>query len=368
MNQILNQCHAARTARRERESEYTRPRMLPQFRGTLEDDPDDDSLPERPTERELDALEAKYRTETPAAVSELGLPVDSAAWQLADGTVVSDHDPYADWEARARGEGVEALAAARAARAEADAPSSPAGSLPSPAACFCARTSNRRQTLLPEPPASTHQSEPCDTSRWAAAAHGISTRWTLPKAVRRSESAMLQPPAVQTAAQKAAATAGATSVAASAAAMSYAVKSAETFRSSDAYRKLAAKPSAAAPLGAFLAAAALALALPKPEKAPPPPPEPVVIEPEPVTFELPDFDFSAFELPEVDLSALANLDWDNPLAALAAADAEGVLTGFRAILYVPVFVGTFVLALPPGDQAALFVALLAAAVASGRKS
>ena len=55
-------------------------------------------------------------------------------------------------------------------------------------------------------------------------------------------------------------------------------------------------------------------------------------------------------------------------AALAAADAEGVLTGFRAILYVPIFVGTFVLALPPGDQAALFVALLAAAVASGRKS
>ena len=136
MNQILNQCHAARTARRERESEYTRPRMLPQFRGTLEDDPDDDSLPERPTERELDALEAKYRTETPAAVSEpLGLPVHSAAWQLADGTVVSDNDPYADWEARARGEGVEALAAARAARAvaEADAPPSPAGSLPSPA-------------------------------------------------------------------------------------------------------------------------------------------------------------------------------------------------------------------------------------------
>ena len=53
---------------------------------------------------------------------------------------------------------------------------------------------------------------------------------------------------------------------------------------------------------------------------------------------------------------------------LAAADAEGVLTGVRAILYVPIFVGTFVLALPPGDQAALFVALLAAAVASGRKS
>merc|ERR1719359_529709 len=140
--------------------------------------------------------------------------------------------------------------------------------------------------------------------------------------------------------------------------MSYAVKSAETFRSSDAYRKLAAKPSAAAPLGAFLVAALLALALPKPEQAPPPPPEPVVIEP----------DVPAFELPEVDLSALANLDWDNPLAALAAADAEGVLTGVRAILYVPIFVGTFVLALPPGDQAALFVALLAAAVASGRKS
>ena len=56
------------------------------------------------------------------------------------------------------------------------------------------------------------------------------------------------------------------------------------------------------------------------------------------------------------------------LDALAAADAEGVLTGVRAILYVPIFVGTFVLALPPGDQAALFVALLAAAVASGRKS
>ena len=109
--------------------------MLPQFRGTLEDDPDDDSLPERPTEAELDALEAKYRTETPAAVSELGLPVESATWQMADGTLVSDHNPYADWEARARGEGVEALAAARAARAaaEADAPPSPAGSLPSPA-------------------------------------------------------------------------------------------------------------------------------------------------------------------------------------------------------------------------------------------
>ena len=45
-----------------------------------------------------------------------------------------------------------------------------------------------------------------------------------------------------------------------------------------------------------------------------------------------------------------------------------MLTGVRAILYVPIFVGTFVLALPPGDQAALFVALLAAAVASGRKS
>ena len=131
MNQILNECHAARTARRE--SEYTRPRMLPQFRGELEEN-DIDDLPPRPTEAELDALEAKYRTETPAAVSEpLRLPVDSAAWQLADGTVVSDHDPYADWEARARGEGVEALAAARAARAEADAPSSPAGSLPSPA-------------------------------------------------------------------------------------------------------------------------------------------------------------------------------------------------------------------------------------------
>ena len=93
-----------------------------------------------------------------------------------------------------------------------------------------------------------------------------------------------------------------------------------------------------------------------------------MIEPDVPAFELPEFDFSAFELPEVDLSAFANLDLDNPLAALAAADAEGVLTGVRAILYVPVFVGTFVLALPPGDQAALFVALLAAAVASGRKS
>ena len=129
MNQVLNECHAARMARTQ--SEYTRPRMLEQFRGELEEN-DIDDLPPRPTEAELDALEAKYRTETPAAVSELGLPVDSAAWQLADGTVVSDHDPYADWEARARGEGVEALAAARAARAEADAPSSPAGSLPSP--------------------------------------------------------------------------------------------------------------------------------------------------------------------------------------------------------------------------------------------
>jgi ankyrin repeat protein len=137
MNQILNECHAARTARRERESEseYTRPRMLPQFRGELEEN-DIDDLPPRPTESELDALEAKYRTETPATVSEpLGLPVESAAWQLADGTVIQDNDPYADWEARARGEGVEALAAARGARAaaEADAPPSPAGSLPSPA-------------------------------------------------------------------------------------------------------------------------------------------------------------------------------------------------------------------------------------------
>ena len=106
MNQVLNECHAARTARRESgESEYTRPRMLAQFRGTLEDDPDDDSLPERPTEAELDALEAKYRTETPATTSELGLPMESAAWQMADGTVVSDNDPYADWDARARGEG-----------------------------------------------------------------------------------------------------------------------------------------------------------------------------------------------------------------------------------------------------------------------
>ena len=137
MNQVLKECHAARTARRESgESEYTRPRMLSQFRGTLEDDPDDDSLPERPTAAELDALEKKYRMETPAAVSEpLGLPVEAAAWQLADGTLVQDNDPYADWEARARGEGVEALAAARVARAaaEADAPPSPAGSLPSPA-------------------------------------------------------------------------------------------------------------------------------------------------------------------------------------------------------------------------------------------
>ena len=77
MNQVLNECHAARMARTQ--SEYTRPRMLSQFRGTLEDDPDDDSLPERPTEAELDALEAKYRTETPATTSELGLPVESAA-------------------------------------------------------------------------------------------------------------------------------------------------------------------------------------------------------------------------------------------------------------------------------------------------
>ena len=76
MNHVLNECHAARMARTQ--SEYTRPRMLAQFRGTLEDDPDDDSLPERPTEAELDALEAKYRTETPAAVSEpLGLPVEA---------------------------------------------------------------------------------------------------------------------------------------------------------------------------------------------------------------------------------------------------------------------------------------------------
>ena len=97
MNQVLKECHAARTARRESgESEYTRPRMLSQFRGTLEDAPDDDSLPERPTDAELDALEAKYRRETPATVSQLGLPVDAATWQLADGTVVSDVDPYAD--------------------------------------------------------------------------------------------------------------------------------------------------------------------------------------------------------------------------------------------------------------------------------
>ena len=61
MNQILNECHAARTARRESdESEYTRPRMLSQFRGELEEN-DIDDLPPRPTEAELDALEAKYR-------------------------------------------------------------------------------------------------------------------------------------------------------------------------------------------------------------------------------------------------------------------------------------------------------------------
>ena len=106
MNQVLNECHAARMARTQ--SEYTRPRMLQQFRGELEEN-DIDDLPPRPTEAELDALEAKYRTETPADVSEpIGLPVDAAAWQLADGTVVQDNDPYADWEARARGEGVEA--------------------------------------------------------------------------------------------------------------------------------------------------------------------------------------------------------------------------------------------------------------------
>uniref|UniRef100_A0A7S3ZUX3 Tudor domain-containing protein n=1 Tax=Pelagomonas calceolata TaxID=35677 RepID=A0A7S3ZUX3_9STRA len=134
MNQVLNECHAARTARRE--DGYARPRLLSQFRGELEENGEDGlGLPRRPTEAELDALEAKYRTEMPQVVSEpLGLPMESSAWQLADGTVVSDVDPYADWEARARGEGVEALAAARAARAaaEEDAPLSPAGSLPSP--------------------------------------------------------------------------------------------------------------------------------------------------------------------------------------------------------------------------------------------
>ena len=46
------------------------------------------------------------------------------------------------------------------------------------------------------------------------------------------------------------------------------------------------------------------------------------------------------ELPEVDLSAFANLDLDNPLAALAAADAEGVLTGGRARTNVPTKMGT----------------------------
>ena len=64
------------------QSEYTRPRMLAQFRGVLDEDNGEDEsvLPQRPTEAELDALEAKYRTETPATTSELGLPVESAAW------------------------------------------------------------------------------------------------------------------------------------------------------------------------------------------------------------------------------------------------------------------------------------------------
>ena len=138
MNQLLNECHAARTGRRRGigpDESYARPRRVAQFRGALEEDGADESLPRGPTEAELDALEAKHRTETPAGVSEpLELPVEAAEWQLADGTTIHESDPFKDWDARRRGAGVEALAAARAARAaaEADAPPSPAGSLPSP--------------------------------------------------------------------------------------------------------------------------------------------------------------------------------------------------------------------------------------------
>jgi hypothetical protein len=57
------------------------------------------------------------------------------------------------------------------------------------------------------------------------------------------------------------------------------------------------------------------------------------------------------------------------------ADLDGLsaftVPSLEGILYVPIFVanflGMFLISLPPGDQAALFVALLAAAVANGRK-
>ena len=85
-------------------------------------------IPPRPTEAELDALEAKYRTETPAAVSELGLPVDSAA-ATSDGTLVSD-TIHMRTGRQGRGRGRRGWAAARVARAAAEGSSSPAGSLP----------------------------------------------------------------------------------------------------------------------------------------------------------------------------------------------------------------------------------------------
>ena len=163
-------------------------------------------------------------------------------------------------------------------------------------------------------------------------------------------------PVLRTAAQRAAPVA--------AAAKAAALSSAGALRSTDAYRTLAAKPSAAAPLGAFFAAATLVLALPRPAPPPPPEPEPVFVEvPDLSSFELPELDFSAFGATgDRVAAAFADLDFD--LSAFAVPSLEG-------ILYVPIFVanflGMFVLSLPPSDQAALFVVLLAAAVVNGRK-
>jgi len=170
-------------------------------------------------------------------------------------------------------------------------------------------------------------------------------------------------PVLRTAAQQAAPVA--------AAAKTAALSSAEALRASDAYRTLAAKPSAAAPLGAFFAASILALALPRPAPPPPPEPEPVIVEvPDLSAFELPDL--ASFELPELDFSAFCAAG-DRVAAVFADLDGLSAFTvpSLEGILYVPIFVanflGMFLISLPPGDQAALFVALLAAAVANGRK-
>ena len=59
MNQLLNECHAALTGRRRgigQDNSYTRPQRVSQFRGALEEDGEDESLPRGPTEAELDAL------------------------------------------------------------------------------------------------------------------------------------------------------------------------------------------------------------------------------------------------------------------------------------------------------------------------